>query len=484
MKKIVSVVIALIIVCSVCFTAVFAASNTAALTAKSNVSKANVGDTVKVTVDLSANSDLGALTFYLKYDSSCYEYVKGSLKAGGLFAMEEINDKTAGSLKYTAMTGTSVNAAGTLITAEFKVLKTNSAFSVLVDEAWDSGDNDITSAVASRSKGVTVACAHGKTEEKVTAQPTHTANGTKSVVCSYCGTTVKTESIPATGHTFGAWTVTKAATCTEKGTETRTCSCGAKETRDIAVKSHTAGNWTVKTAPTCENKGIEVQKCTTCGTELNTREIAAKGHTFGEWNIVKDATCTEKGEKKAVCTVCGKAVTEKIAAKGHTHGEWTVIKDATCTEKGLKGSECTVCGEKYTEEIAAKGHTPSEWTVVKDATCTADGEKKSVCTVCGEEYTEAIPALGHKFGEWKVVKEATDTAEGQEERVCSVCGEKETNVLEKLTPKPEDPQKPQIPNTAENAVVYATLSVLGVTALFAIVGVSVYKLRKKQLVED
>lgn len=445
MKKIVSVVIAMIIVCSVCFTAVFAASNTAALTAKSNVSKANVGDTITVTVDLSANSDLGALTFYLKYDSSCYEYVKGSLKAGGLFAMEEINDKTAGSLKYTAMTGTSVNAAGTLITAEFKVLKTNSAFSILVDEAWDSGDNDITSAVASRSKGVTVACAHGKTEEKVTAQPTHTANGTKSVVCSYCGTTVKTESIPATGHTFGTWTVTKAATCTEKGTETRTCSCGAKETREIAMKDHTAGNWEVKTAPTCTEKGTEVQKCTVCGKVMATREIPEKGHTHGEWTVIKDATCTEKGERKSVCTVCG---------------------------------------VEFKEEIPAKGHTPSEWAVVKDATCTAEGEKKSVCTVCGEEYTQAIPALGHKFGEWKVVKEATETVEGQEERVCSVCGEKETNVLEKLTPKPEDPQKPVIPNTAENAVVYAVVSVLGVTALFAIVGVSVYKLRKKQLVED
>lgn len=445
MKKIVSVVIALIIVCSVCFTAVFAASNTAALTAKSNVSKANVGDTVKVTVDLSANSDLGALTFYLKYDSSCYEYVKGSLKAGGLFAMEEINDKTAGSLKYTAMTGTSVNAAGTLITAEFKVLKTNSAFSILVDEAWDSGDNDITSAVASRSKGVTVACAHGKTEEKVTAQPTHTANGTKSVVCSYCGTTVKTESIPATGHSFGTWTVTKAATCTEKGTETRTCSCGAKETREIAMKDHTAGNWEVKTVPTCTEKGTEEQKCTACGKVMATREIPEKGHTHGEWTVIKDATCTEKGERKSVCTVCG---------------------------------------VEFKEEIPAKGHTPSEWTVVKDATCTAEGEKKSVCTVCGEEYTEVIPALGHKFGEWKVVKEATETAEGQEERVCSVCGEKETNVLEKLTPKPEDPKKPQIPNTAENTAVYATFSVLGATALFAIVGVSVYKLRKKQFIED
>lgn len=451
MKKIVSVVIALIIVCSVCFTAVFAASNTAALTAKSNVSKANVGDTVKVTVDLSANSDLGALTFYLKYDSSCYEYVKGSLKAGGLFAMEEINDKTAGSLKYTAMTGTSVNAAGTLITAEFKVLKTNSAFSVLVDEAWDSGDNDITSAVASRSKGVTVACAHGKTEEKVTVQPTHTANGTKSVVCSYCGTTVKTESIPATGHTFGAWTVTKAATCTEKGTETRTCSCGAKETREIAMKDHTAGNWEVKTAPTCTEKGTEVQKCTVCGKVTATREIVAKGHTHGEWTVITDATCTEKGERKSVCTVCGVEFKEEIPAKGHTPiaTEWDLVKEPTCTEPGIGAVECKHCGEWFTQPV------PEVW-----------------------------PALGHKFGEWKVVKEATDTADGQEERVCSVCGEKETNVLEKLTPKPEDPKKPQIPNTAENTVVYAVISVLGVMMIFAVVGVSVYKLRKKQLVED
>lgn len=177
------------------------------------------------------------------------------------------------------------------------------------------------------------------------------------------------------------------------------------------------------------------------------------------------------------------------AATNHTLAEaieWIKARgnENWCTEKGLKGSECTVCGEKYTEEIAAKGHTPSEWTIVKDVTCTAEGEKKSVCTVCGEEYTETIPALGHKFGEWKVVKEATDTAEGQEERVCSVCGEKETNVLEKLTPKPEDPKKPVIPNTAENAAVYATLSVLGVTALFALVGISVYKLRKKQFIED
>ena len=45
---------------------------------------------------------------------------------------------------------------------------------------------------------------------------------------------METRTIEATGHTFGKWTVTKAATRTETGLKTRTCTvCGATETRII-----------------------------------------------------------------------------------------------------------------------------------------------------------------------------------------------------------------------------------------------------------
>ncbi|MBR0536989.1 MAG: hypothetical protein IJK40_02480, partial [Clostridia bacterium] len=41
--------------------------------------------------------------------------------------------------------------------------------------------------------------------------------------------------VKATGHSFGAWTVTTPATVTAEGVETRTCSkCSTKETRPIA----------------------------------------------------------------------------------------------------------------------------------------------------------------------------------------------------------------------------------------------------------
>ena len=39
-------------------------------------------------------------------------------------------------------------------------------------------------------------------------------------------------------HTFGEWTVTKEATCTEAGEETRSCECGKTETREIEALGH------------------------------------------------------------------------------------------------------------------------------------------------------------------------------------------------------------------------------------------------------
>lgn len=476
-KKILSVLLAVLILTAMLTTSLvaFAASATY------NVGVKTDGKTMEVTVTLPGSAKAAGGNFTLQYNKDRLTYSKTEGTVIGSFN----GNYRDNAVRLSFSSPNAYTSDTQLVKIIFTVKNGKASASDISLPAYKVYDENSTN-IGDETKGsakITFTCSHSKTADKITKNPACTTAGEKQIVCSVCDAVIKTESIPATGHSFGAWTVTKAATCTEKGTETRTCSCGAKETRDIAVKSHTAGNWTVKTAPTCEGKGTEVQKCTACGTELNTREIAAKGHTFGEWNIVKDATCTEKGEKKSVCTVCGKAVTEEIAAKGHTPGEWTVIKDATCTEKGEKKSVCTVCGVEFKEEIPAKGHTPSEWAVVKEATCTTDGEKKSVCTVCGEEYTEAIPALGHKFGEWKTVTEATDKAEGKEERVCSVCGEKETKVIPVL-PKSEDPKKPVIPNTAENTAVYAVVSVLGVTALFAIVGVSVYKLRKKQLIEN
>lgn len=69
------------------------------------------------------------------------------------------------------------------------------------------------------------------------SQPTCGTPGKQHRECSLChGVRTELPGIPATGnHTFGTYTVTKAATALAEGTETHTCSvCGAAESRAIA----------------------------------------------------------------------------------------------------------------------------------------------------------------------------------------------------------------------------------------------------------
>ena len=63
----------------------------------------------------------------------------------------------------------------------------------------------------------------------VDKEPTCTAAGSKSRHCANCSATTEVTPIPAKGHSYGAWVVTKAATKTEAGAKERKCACGHVE---------------------------------------------------------------------------------------------------------------------------------------------------------------------------------------------------------------------------------------------------------------
>lgn len=63
-------------------------------------------------------------------------------------------------------------------------------------------------------------------------------------------------------HEWSAWKVTTAATCTEKGVETRTCDCGETETRDIAALGHDWGEWTLSADGSAYTRACKRDKCT------------------------------------------------------------------------------------------------------------------------------------------------------------------------------------------------------------------------------
>ena len=74
------------------------------------------------------------------------------------------------------------------------------------------------------------------------------AGNTPEVKCSVCGEILKAQTTkPALGHSPWTWTVTKPATTTSEGIETRTCSrCQAKETRPIPKLAKKANTLSVK----------------------------------------------------------------------------------------------------------------------------------------------------------------------------------------------------------------------------------------------
>lgn len=288
MKKILSITLAILML-TVCFIPSYAANST--LSVSADKTSADVGDTITVTVSISANSGLGGLDFNLNYDTNCFQYVSSSSSA--LFEMPLINDTTSGKVRFSGVSSNVVNSSGGLLTAKFKILKTGGNLSVTVIEACDGNNNPVNNVGGS---SLTIKCAHGKAQ----------------------------------------WTVTKKATCTQKGVETRTCSCGDVSTREIPMTEHTVGTYkTIKDA-SCTEKGEQLATCSVCNKEYK-KEIPVKSHNFGEWKITKDATETENGSKERLCKDCGKKETAKIAMLGTVDAGADAVTDsaaetATVTE--------------------------------------------------------------------------------------------------------------------------------------------------------
>ncbi len=103
--------------------------------------------------------------------------------------------------------------------------------------------------------------AYEKTAEKAA---TCTSEGSVTYTCAGCGD-VRTETVSALGHAFGAFTTTREATCLEGGEETSRCErCGASQTRATPRKDH---NWvqgeTENDTTRCTY--YRVNTCSTCG---------------------------------------------------------------------------------------------------------------------------------------------------------------------------------------------------------------------------
>ena len=147
-----------------------------------------------------------------------------------------------------------------------------------------------------------------KNEEK-SVPATHTAAGKDVYVSAYGEAEIE---VPAAGHTYGDWTITKAPTLTEPGTAERECTDkdGGKDVATLPVLTDTTV-WTKsveKSEPathTAPGKDVYVSV-------YGEAEIvipATPDHTFtGEWTVTQEPTETAGGKSENTCSVCNEKV--------------------------------------------------------------------------------------------------------------------------------------------------------------------------------
>ena len=264
---------------------------------------------------------------------------------------------------------------------------------------------------------------------------------TGDVYCKDCGEKLSDGKTIAktTEHTWDGGKVTKAATCTEKGVKTYTCTvCGATKTEEIAATGHQHTEVRNKVEATCTKEGYSGDVyCTDCGTKLSSgTEIARKAHEYEERER-NEANCKRNGYILFVCKVCGDEKREVLPKTDHQHTEIRNKEEATCTEGGYTGDTyCTDCGEKLSsgKETPATGHIHIGYLGKKEATCENDGYTgDAYCKDCGItlEIGKNIPALGHTW-EKKSVISPTYTKKGTITYICKRCKEKKAVTTKKL----------------------------------------------------
>ena len=289
---------------------------------------------------------------------------------------------------------------------------------------------------------------HTWDDGQVTTAATCTENGVMTYTCTMCSDT-KTEVIPATGHAYGepVWSWTDGF----EATATFTCANDATHVENVTAEVTSA----VTTPAACETTGIrtytakvtfEDKEYTSSKTEI----IPAAGHTLTAVAEVP-ATCETAGTSAHwKCDVCGKLFSDAegktettlekltIPATGHAYGApvWKWNDDFTASATFTCGNDAS-----HVEKVDAT--VTSE---VTEGSCEVGGTRTYTAKVTfeGKEYTdtktEPVPAKGHTLTAVAEVPATCETAGTSAHWKCDVCGKlfsdaegKTETTLEKLT---------------------------------------------------
>lgn len=151
--------------------------------------------------------------------------------------------------------------------------------------------------------------------------PTCTVNGrTEGSHCSVCNAVlVATQTISATGHSYGDWNTVLNPTCEVAGKEERTCStCTTKEENNLSALGHEWSDWEEFEKPDCISAGKNIRVCSRC-TDEDYQNVSAKGHQFGDWKTTQQSSCIAEGLQIRNCINCTYIEEQEVSVINHSY---------------------------------------------------------------------------------------------------------------------------------------------------------------------
>ena len=166
-------------------------------------------------------------------------------------------------------------------------------------------------------------------------------------------------------HAFGEWTTVKDATCTVKGEQERSCSCGEKETKSIDATGHTEIIDSAVPATETSTGLTEGKHCSVCNSILILQNIIPKIDTTPPivTSIILDKTSASVGETINITVAASdESEIEPIRfcfrmSNGKTGNAWTDL---------YKGADGLFHGSITIDETFVSGRCSFGWMQVDD----------------------------------------------------------------------------------------------------------------------
>lgn len=134
-------------------------------------------------------------------------------------------------------------------------------------------------------------------------------------------------------HTWDEGKITKASTCTKKGTKTVTCTvCGKTRNQEVSVVAHKFTTWKTTTAATALASAKQTHKCSTCG-KTETRNYGNKLKPSIKVNI--SSILLKTSQKTTLLRVSG-------LAKGDSIVSWKSSNTNIAKVYGRSNGTCTI----------------------------------------------------------------------------------------------------------------------------------------------